>query len=170
MLLLLLMAEDWAPSADARRAVAAAVAGPLQRLGAAIAAEIAAPNPDGHIKGFRWALSPQGWHIHEHTSAKLPVFPHVRRAGCGYTTMHSPAPGNGPAQVTTVVQQPHPKRAAHSQKEPRFQPGRIQPELLCRSHAVINILSLHKQDRFFLIAAGTCTLTACWRRRARLQR
>ncbi len=51
-LLLLLMGEDWAPSADARRSMAAAAAAPLQRLGAAVAAEIAAAH-DGHVKGFR---------------------------------------------------------------------------------------------------------------------
>lgn len=52
-LLLLLMSEDWRPTAEAQAALAAAAAGPLQRLTTAAAAEVAAAH-DGHVKGFRY--------------------------------------------------------------------------------------------------------------------
>lgn len=52
-LLLLLMSEDWRPTAEALAALAAAVAAPLQRLTTAAAAEVAAAH-DGHVKGFRY--------------------------------------------------------------------------------------------------------------------
>lgn len=51
-LLLLLMAEDWQPTAEARVALVASAAPTLQRVATAAAAEVAAAQ-DGHVKGYR---------------------------------------------------------------------------------------------------------------------
>lgn len=55
-LLLLLMAAEWQPSAEAHAALAAAAASPMQWLATAAAAEISAAQ-DGHVKGLRCALA-----------------------------------------------------------------------------------------------------------------
>lgn len=54
-LLLLLMAAEWQPTAEAHAALAAAAAGTMQWLASAAAAELAAAQ-DGHVKGLRCAL------------------------------------------------------------------------------------------------------------------
>jgi hypothetical protein len=55
-LLLLLMAAEWRPSAEAHAALAFAAASPMQWLASAVAAELAAAQ-DGHVKGLRWDLA-----------------------------------------------------------------------------------------------------------------
>lgn len=54
-LLLLLMAAEWQPSAEAHAVLAVAAASTMQWLASAAAAELAAAQ-DGHVKGLRCTL------------------------------------------------------------------------------------------------------------------